>query len=176
MAIFIGSPGMQTLLIAIFQSIFLIYVLTTRPFLSAYNNVLSFFSQLFPLMITLYAMVFKNSANDPQTAYSRGWWCILMLAVYSLLYMCISLVAIVQSILEWNEEQAKYRYLIEMKIKVVLVRLFTIQGVRDEMLAKADGVEYVSKGGSSLTVVTRSKSGIDSQKTNNFSNNMSSMT
>jgi hypothetical protein len=29
------------------------------------------------------------------------------------------------------------------------------------MLAKADGVEYVSKGGSSLTVVTRSKSGMD---------------
>jgi hypothetical protein len=45
-----------------------------------------------------------------------------------------------------------------MKIKVLLVRLFTIQGVRDEMLATADGVEYVSKGGSSLTVITRSKS------------------
>lgn len=89
-----------------------------------------------------------------------------MLAVYSIMYMCISLVAIVQSILEWNEEQARYRYLIEMKIKVVLVRLFTIQGVRDEMLAKADGVEYVSKGGSSLTVVTRSKSGFDTQKSN----------
>jgi hypothetical protein len=89
-----------------------------------------------------------------------------MLAVYSIMYMCISLVAIVQSILEFNEEQARYRYLIEMKIKVVLVRLFTIQGVRDEMLAKADGVEYVSKGGSSLTVVTRSKSGFDTQKSN----------
>ena len=49
-----------------------------------------------------------------------------MLAVYSIMYMCISLVAIVQSILEWNEEQARYRYLIDMKIKVVLVRLFTI--------------------------------------------------
>jgi hypothetical protein len=51
----VGSPGMQTLMIAIFQSIFLIYVIATRPFLSTYNNVLSFFSQLFPLMITLYA-------------------------------------------------------------------------------------------------------------------------
>jgi hypothetical protein len=48
-----------------------------------------------------------------------------------------------------------------MKIKAVLVRLFTQQGVREEMLSKADGVEYVSKGGSSLTVVTRSKSAID---------------
>ena len=45
-----------------------------------------------------------------------------------------------------------------MKIKVVLIRLFTVQGVRDELLAKADGVEYVSKGGSSLTVITRTKS------------------
>ena len=54
-AIFVGSPGMQTLMVAIFQSIFLIYLIATRPFLSAYNNVLSFFSQLFPLMITLYA-------------------------------------------------------------------------------------------------------------------------
>lgn len=89
----------------------------------------------------------------------------MLLSIYSIMYMCISLVAIVQSILEWNDEQARYRYLVEMKIKVVLVRLFTIQGVRDEMLAKADGVEYVSKGGSSLTVVTRSKSGFDSQKT-----------
>ena len=60
--------------------------------------------------------------------------------------------------MEHHEEDAKYRTLVEMKIKVVLVRIFTIQGVRDELLAKADGVEYVSKGGSSLTVVTRTKS------------------
>ncbi len=92
-------------------------------------------------MITIYATVFKDSANDPYTAYNNGWGCILILSIYSLLYMVISFVAVVYTILEWNEEQAKYRYLIEMKIKVVLVRLFTIQGVRDEMLAKADGVE-----------------------------------
>jgi len=60
------------------------------------------------------------------TAYNNGWGCILMLAVYSLLYMVISFVAVVHTILEWNEEQARYRYLVEMKIKVVLVRLFTI--------------------------------------------------
>jgi hypothetical protein len=40
--------------------------------------------------------------------------------------MVISFVAVVQTILEWSEEQARYRYLVEMKIKVVLVRLFTI--------------------------------------------------
>ncbi len=117
---------MQTIMIATFQSIFLLYVGLTRPFLSAYNNLLSFLSQLFPLMITIYATVFKNSTNDPYTAYSNGWGCILILTVYSLLYMVISFVAVVQTILEWNEEQAKYRYLVEMKIKVVLVRLFTI--------------------------------------------------
>ena len=44
MAIFVNSPGMQTIMIATFQTIFLIYVGVTRPFLSAYNNVLSFFS------------------------------------------------------------------------------------------------------------------------------------
>ena len=126
MAIFVNSPGMQTIMIATFQSIFLLYVGVTRPFLSAYNNLLSFVSQLFPLMITIYATVFKDSTNDPLTAYNNGWGCILMLAVYSLLYMVISFVAVVHTILEWNEEQARYRYLVEMKIKVVLVRLFTI--------------------------------------------------
>lgn len=63
--------------------------------------------------------------------------------------------------MEINEEQTRYAQLAEMKIKAVLVRLFTQQGVRDELLAKADGVEYISKGGSSLTVITRSKSQLD---------------
>ncbi len=130
----------------------------TRPFISAYNNVLSFFSQLFPLLITLYSLIFQNSANDPKAAYNNGWGCILILTIYCALYLVISIVAVIQSIMEHHEEDAKYRTLVEMKIKVVLVRIFTIQGVRDELLAKADGVEYVSKGGSSLTVVTRTKS------------------
>jgi len=133
-------------------------VLATRPFISAYNNVLSFFSQLFPLMITLYSLVFYSSANDPQVAYNNGWVLIMILTIYCALYLVISIVAVIQSIMEYQEEEAKYRTLVEMKIKVVLVRIFTIQGVRDELLAKADGVDYVSKGGSSLTVVTRTKS------------------
>lgn len=157
-AVFVSSPNVQTLGIAFFQTLFLIYVLVTRPFISAYNNVLSFFSQLFPLMITLYSLVFQASANDPQTAYNNGWGCIIILTIYCALYLVISIVAVIQSIMEHQEEEAKYRTLVEMKIKVVLVRIFTIQGVRDELLAKADGVEYVSKGGSSLTVVTRTKS------------------
>lgn len=99
--------------------------------------------------------------NDPQTAYNNGWACILILSVYCMLYLVIAAVAVVQSIFEKEEEEARYRYTVEMKIKVVLVRLFTQQGVRDELLAKADGVEYVSKAGSSLTVVTRSQSKMD---------------
>jgi hypothetical protein len=98
----------------------------TRPFLSPYNNVLSFFSQLFPLMITIYATVFKDSANDPQRAYNNGWGCIIILTVYSLLYMVVSFVGVVYSILERNEEESEFYNLMEMKIKVVLVRLFTI--------------------------------------------------
>ena len=43
-AVFISSPFMQTFIVATFQSIFLLYVSITRPFISAYNNVLSFFS------------------------------------------------------------------------------------------------------------------------------------
>lgn len=109
-------------------------------------------------MITLYSLIFQGSANDPQTAYNNGWGCIIILTIYCALYLVISIVAVIQSIIEHQEEEAKYRTLVEMKIKVVLVRIFTIQGVRDELLAKADGVEYVSKGGSSLTVVTRTKS------------------
>jgi hypothetical protein len=160
-AIFISSPGMQTFMVAAFQAIFLIYVSITRPFLSNYNNVLSFFSQLFPLMITIYSMVFSDARNNPQAAYNSGWGAILILSVYCLLYLVISCVAVCQSILEKEEELSRYHYQSEMKIKAVLVRLFTQQGVREEMLSKADGVEYVSKGGSSLTVVTRSKSAID---------------
>ena len=133
----------------------------TRPFISAYNNVLSFFSQLFPLIITLYATVFANGANDPYTSYNNGWGCILILSVYCALYLVIALVAVVQSIMERGEESTRFNSLIEMKIKVVLVKLFTQQGVRDELLAKADGVEYITKGGSSLTVITRTNSKMD---------------
>jgi amino acid permease len=110
MAIFVSSPGMQTIMIATFQTIFLVYLVITRPFLSAYNNLLSVVSQLFPLMITIYATTFKDSANDPQRAYNNGWGCILMLTIYSLLFMVMSLVAIVNTILEMNEETSRYRY------------------------------------------------------------------
>jgi hypothetical protein len=113
-------------MIATFQTIFLVYLGVVRPFISGYNNFLAFLSQLFPLAITIYATMFKDSANDPYTAYKNGWGCIFIQTVYSCLYMVISLVAIVKTILELNEEQAKYRYQVEMKIKVVLVRLFTI--------------------------------------------------
>ena len=61
--------------------------------------------------------------------------------------------------MERKDEESRYTHTVEMKIKVVLLKLFTQQGVRDELLAKADGVEYISKGGSSLTVITRTKSG-----------------
>lgn len=43
-AVFISTPAIQTAVIAMLQMLFLIYVSVTRPFLSAYNNVLSFFS------------------------------------------------------------------------------------------------------------------------------------
>lgn len=77
-------------------------------------------------MITIYATVFKDSANDPQRAYNNGWGCIIILTVYSLLYMVVSFVGVVYSILERNEEESQFNNLVEMKIKVVLVRLFTI--------------------------------------------------
>jgi len=112
-------------MIAAFQTLFLVYVVLTRPFLSAYNNVLSFFSQLFPLIITVYSTVFTNAAADPYQAYSNGWGCILILTVYCALYLVISVVAVVQSIMERHEEKSRYEYTVEMKIKVVLVRLFT---------------------------------------------------
>lgn len=160
-AIFITSPALQTLCIASLQTFFLLYVTVTRPFKSAYNNVLSFFSQLFPLLITIYATSFANSANDPLTAYSNGWGCILILTVYCMLYLVIALVAVVQSIVERHEKDTRFSYQSIMKIKVALIKLFTQQGVRDEMLAKADGVDYIYKGGSSLTVVTRTKSQMD---------------
>ena len=69
--------------------------MVTRPFLSAYNNVLSFFSQLFPLMITVYTFIFYESSNDPKRAYSNGWGCIIILTVYCALYLVISAVAVV---------------------------------------------------------------------------------
>ena len=124
-AVFIASPGLQTFVIAAFQSLFLIYVMVTRPFLSAYNNVLSFFSQLFPLIITVYSTVFADSANDPYTAYTNGWGCILVLSIYCALYLVIALVAVVQSIMEKHEEVTRYEKTVDMKIKVVLVKLFT---------------------------------------------------
>jgi hypothetical protein len=43
-AIFISSPQLQTFMVAAFQALFLVYVSVTRPFISTYNNVLSFFS------------------------------------------------------------------------------------------------------------------------------------
>ena len=112
-------------MVAAFQAIFLVYVSVTRPFISTYNNVLSFFSQLFPLMITIYSTVFTNSTNDPRTAYNNGWGCIMILSVYCLMYLVISVVAVIQTIMEMNEEKTRYAQLAEMKIKAVLVRLFT---------------------------------------------------
>jgi hypothetical protein len=103
-AVFVSSPGVQTTVIAVLQGLFLLYVSATRPFLSAYNNVLSFFSQLFPFIITLYAFMFKDSANDPEGAYGHGWGCILILSVYCVLYLVIAVVAVWQSISERHEE------------------------------------------------------------------------
>eukprot|EP00347_Sterkiella_histriomuscorum_P023935 403332874 len=134
-----SNPVIQALAVSILQFSFLIYVFSSRPFQSTYNNVLSMISQLFPFILSVYSLSFNGSKNDPEKAFNYGWGAILMVSVYCLTYAAIAMIANIYHILDRAEFAQRYTQEIEDKIRMTILSIFYRKGAAKEQFVKQGG-------------------------------------